>query len=166
MLNWYAAYVKSKHEFVATSELSRKGVQAYLPTIKKLNQWKDRKKLVEFPLFPGYIFVNVPSTPSHFVNVLKTRGVVSILASGHDGPVPVPQDEIESLKIMLSSGAEGLNIYPHLKNGSRVQVKRGPLKGATGTVLNSEGEHIFVVNIDILGRSLGVKVYADDLESQ
>ncbi|MDA8173553.1 MAG: UpxY family transcription antiterminator [Nitrospiraceae bacterium] len=166
MLNWYAAYVKSRHEFVAQSELGRKGVQTFLPTIKKLNQWKDRKKLVEFPLFPGYLFVNVPSYPSEFVNVLKTRGVVSILASGLDGPVPVPQDEIESLKIMLTSGGDGVNVYPHLKSGALVRVKRGPLKGARGAVMNSEGEHIFVVNIDILGRSIGIKVYANDLEPE
>lgn len=75
MFHWFALYVKSRHEFVASSELKQKGIETFLPSVMKLNQWKDRKKLVEFPLFPGYLFVHVPPSPEEFLNVLKTKAL-------------------------------------------------------------------------------------------
>ena len=161
-INWYAIYVKSKHEFVANEELGKKGIESYLPRIKKLRQWKDRKKLVEFPLFPGYLFVRVNPNPSDFVRVLKARGVVSLVSAEAGCPVAVSNEEIDSLKIIVESGSD-IDIYPHLKAGTRVCIKRGALKGAVGSIVRKESEYLFLVNIEILGRCIGVKVYADDL---
>jgi transcription antitermination factor NusG len=76
----------------------------------------------------------------------------------------VPPEEVESLKCLIGSGRE-FDIYPNYKEGMYVRVKRGPLAGAEGILKNKEDHSVFLVNIDILGRSVGVKVYADDLES-
>ena len=70
-MNWYALYVKSRHEFVVSDELHRKGVETFLPSVTKFNQWKDRKKQVETPLFPGYLFVYFEPNPVKFMNVIK-----------------------------------------------------------------------------------------------
>lgn len=64
--NWYAVYVKSRYEFVVSEELQRKGIETFLPSITKLNRWKDRKKLVEVPLFPSYLFVSIVPDPTEF----------------------------------------------------------------------------------------------------
>ena len=45
-MNWYALYVKSRHEFVAERELSRKSVETFLPVVNKLRRWKDRDKWI------------------------------------------------------------------------------------------------------------------------
>jgi transcriptional antiterminator NusG len=161
--NWYAVYVKPRHEFVAFGELQRKCVEAFLPSVKRISQWKDRKKLIEYPLFPGYVFVQVPSYPGAFLAVLKTRGVVSFIALEPGKPTPAAPEEITSLKLILESGND-IDIYPHLKEGTRVRVTSGPLKYAEGVLAKREDEYLFVVNIELLGRSVAVKICVHDIE--
>jgi transcription antitermination factor NusG len=163
--NWYALYVKSRHEFVTESELVRKGINTFLPSVKILRHWKDRKKFADFPLFPGYLFVYINAKPEKYLNVLRTKGAVHLLSTEIGCPTPVPTEEINSLKLIIASGQQ-LDIYPHLKEGSIGRIKRGPLKGAAGIIRNKADQYIFTVNIDILGRSIGVKISADDIESE
>jgi len=164
MNNWYALYVKSRHEFVTRGELLKKGIETFLPVAKKLSQWKDRKKLVEFPLFPGYLFVHIPSRPEAFLTILKTRGAIHILSLEPGSPTPVASEEISSLKLVVESGKE-FDVYTHLKEGDRVRIKRGPLAGAEGTLKVKNDQYMFLVNIELLGRSIGVTIYADDIET-
>ncbi len=161
--NWYAVYVKPRHEFVAFGELQRKGVEAFLPSVKRISQWKDRKKLIEYPLFPGYVFVQVPSYPGGFLTVLKTRGVVSFIALEPGKPTPAAPEEITSLRLVIESGND-IDIFPHLKEGTRVRVTSGPLKYAEGVLAKREDEDLFVVNIELLGRSVAVKICVHDIE--
>lgn len=163
-MNWYALYVKSRHEFVAQSELSKKNIETFLPAVRRLRQWKDRKKWLDFPLFPGYLFINVQPSPEYFLNALKTRGVISLVSTYPGCPTEVSPEEIYSLKLLVSSGKD-IDIYPHIKEGTKVRVKKGPLSGAEGTLSIKQDQHIFLVNIDLLGRSIGVKIYAEDIEA-
>jgi transcription termination/antitermination protein NusG len=162
--NWYALYVKSRHEFTVESELRRKEVDTFLPSVKLSRQWKDRKKLVDFPLFPGYLFVWIHESPEDYMNVLRTRGAVRIVSSEAGRPTPVPSGEIDSLRLIVESG-EAVDIYPHLREGTPVRVRRGPLAGAEGIITNKLDQYSLVVNVDLLGRSVGVKIHADDVES-
>jgi transcription antitermination factor NusG len=164
MKNWYVLYVKSRHEFTANNELIKKNIETFLPAVRRLRQWKDRKKWVEFPLFPGYLFINIPPRPESIVSVLKTRGAINLLSTEPGSPTPVPSEEISSLQLLLESGRD-IDIYPQLKEGARVRVKRGPLQGAEGTLERREDQYMFLINIELLGRSIGVKMYADDIEA-
>jgi len=163
-INWYAIYTKPRHEFVVHGELQKKGIESFLPIFKRLQHWKDRKKFVEFPLFPGYLFVHVQHDSAAFLNVLKTRSVVTFISSTPGNPSTVAVEEIQSLKLLLESGEE-LDVYPNLKEGELIRVKRGPLKGAEGILSVKENQYQFLVNIHLLGRSVGVKMYADELEA-
>jgi transcriptional antiterminator NusG len=162
--NWYALYVKSRHEFFIYSELVKKGMDVFLPSIKKLRQWQDRKKLVEFPIFPGYLFVKLQPISGEFLKVLKTKGVVTIVSSNPGNPSPISTQEIHSLRLLIENGKD-IDIYPQLKEGERVRIKRGLLRGAEGILVEKAEQYIFVVNIKLLGKSVGVKVYADDLDA-
>jgi transcription elongation factor/antiterminator RfaH len=162
--NWYALHVKSRHEFVVSGELQRKGIETFLPSVTKLNQWKDRKKRVEFPLFPGYLFVSIAPEPERFVNVIKTRGAVTFVSLEPGCPTTVAPEEIRALKIILA-GSEQIDIYPRLKQGNRVRVKSGVFQGAEGILAKKEGQHMLLVSIELLGRSVGVKIHADDVEA-
>ncbi len=163
MLNWYALYVKSNHEFVARDELLKKRIETFLPTTKKARQWKDRRKMIDFPIFPGYLFFRAKPSPEDFLCVLKTRGVINILSAQAGYPTPVVPEEIDSLKLLVESG-EDLDIYPHLKEGRRVRITRGPLRGAEGTLEKKDDRCTFLVNVELLGRSIGVKIYAEHIE--
>ncbi len=161
---WYAVHVKSRHEFVVHDDLLRKRQTVFSPSIQKLSQWRDRQKLIKFPLFPGYLFVQVRSSPCAFLDVLKTRGVVAFVSLQPGKPTPILSEEIEALKLMIASGKE-IDIYPSLKEGTRVRMKNGPLKHAEGIIMKRENQYLFVINIEILGRSLSVKLSARDIEA-
>lgn len=158
-----ALRVKSRHEFITNAELARKGIETFLPTITKLRQWKDRKKMVEFPLFSGYLFVHSPVDPDARVAVLKARGAVNIISYGGGSPAVVSDDEINALRLIMESGQQ-IDIYPHLHEGDRIRVTKGALKGAEGMLISKESNHVFVVNVEILSRSVGVKILADEVE--
>lgn len=161
--NWYALFVRSRHEFVTFDELQKKGVEAFLPSTTKLRRWKDRNKMVVFPLFPGYLFVHIVPDAESFMKVIKTRGTVSFVSQEPGNPASIDPEEIKTLKMMIESG-ERIEIYPDLKEGTRVRVKRGPLAGAEGILVQKSDLHLFMVNIEILGRSIGVKIHGDELE--
>jgi transcription antitermination factor NusG len=162
--NWYALSVKSRHEFVVAGELRRKGIEAFLPSVTKMSQWKDRKKRVEFPLFPGYLFVSVAPAPEEFVRVVTTRGTVRFISLETGHPTPIAGEEINALKILVNSG-EQIDVYPGLKQGSHVRVRNGILQGAAGILVRKEDDHMLLVSMEILGRSVGVKIVADDVEA-
>src|SRR5574341_1788000 len=162
--NWYAVYVRSRHEFVTAVELTRKGMETYLPAMRKVSQWKDRKKRIEFPLFPGYVFVRVPVCPGAFLEVLKTRGTVAFVALEPGTPTPISADEINSLKLVIGSGRD-IDVYPGLKEGMKVRITCGPLAGVEGILSRKKDECIFSVNVGLLGRSVLVKVTPQDIEA-
>lgn len=161
---WYVVYVRSRHEFVVHDELLRKDMEALLPSVKKSSQWKDRRKMIECPVFPGYVFVKVPAYPGAFLSVLKTRGVVAFVSLESPAPTPVDPDEIASLRLLIGSG-ENIEIYPHLKEGTRVRIKNGALRNAEGVLSKKDNGYLFSVNVELLGRSVAVKICAEDIES-
>lgn len=160
---WFALHVKPRHEFLVQGDLARNGMEVYLPVVNKLSQWKDRKKLVDFPLFPGYLFSRVLPVSDHFLELVKTRGVVRILSAVPGRPTPVPEREISALKALLASEKE-LDIHPELQAGKVVRIKSGVFEDVTG-VISKRGEQFFLhVNITMLGRCVTVKVFAGDVE--
>ena len=79
---WYAIWTRSRHEQVVREQLQRKGLEAFLPTITKWSRWKDRKKQIDWPLFPGYCFARFSGADR--LPVLKCTGVVNIVSFDGD----------------------------------------------------------------------------------
>lgn len=161
--NWYALFVRSRHEFVTSEQLRKRGIDVFLPSVTRKRRWSDRKKEVVCPLFPGYLFVYMEPSAENFLNAVKARGSVSFVGQEPGRPSPVDPREMETLRMMLA-GCDELDTYPYLNEGAPVLVKQGPLKGAKGVLARKEADHLFMVNIEILGRSVGTKVSAEDLE--
>ncbi len=162
-LLWYALSVRSRHEFVTRDELMRKGIETFLPSFTKMRQWRDRRKQVVFPVFPGYLFVHVAPQPEDFLQVIKTRGTVGIISLEPGHPTAVPSQEVEALKTVVASG-QPFDVYPGYQIGARVRVRRGPLQGAQGVLTKKDDAQQFFVNVEILGRSVGLRICAEDLE--
>jgi transcription antitermination factor NusG len=162
-VDWFALHVRSRHEFAVEHELITKGVEVFLPAIKKIRQWKDRKKLLNSPLFPGYLFIRTLPQPEVLSSVMHTRGVVSVISGAVGRPVPVPEEEINTLKLLLGTGAQ-VDVYPHLKEGVRVRVRRGLLRGVEGIITRKDGRFALLVSIEILGRSAGVPLSPEDVD--
>jgi transcription antitermination factor NusG len=161
---WYAVHVKSRHEFRVRDRLKKAGIEAFLPVVERINRWKDRRKLVSFPLFPGYLFVHIHKIYEEMLTVLKTHGVVRFLGITPGEPEAVSEEQIISLKRLLEN-KEAIDPYPYLKEGQRVRIKRGPLKGVEGLLVEKAGKHILVLSVDILRQGLSLKIDASDVES-
>lgn len=162
-LNWYCIYVKSKHEFKVLDRLTKAGVETFLPAVERLRRWKDRKKLVKFPLFPGYLFVCIEKSYELMLRVLKTPGVVTFIKNHYGEPEPVPEEEIIPLRKAIENGKE-IDPYPYLKEGQQIKIKSGPLAGATGILKKKEKQHYLILSIHMLQRSISVKIDASEVE--
>lgn len=157
---WYAAHVRSRHEKLVAEELSAKSISHYLPLIEKRKQWSDRRMLVKEPVFPGYLFVNISLDVR--ADVLETRGVVQLV--GSNGKLwPVPDDEIEAIRMALNGGLK-CDPYPYLKVGNEVYVTRGSLKGYHGVLIEKNKKHRLVLSIHLIGQALSVEIDAADVK--
>jgi transcription elongation factor/antiterminator RfaH len=160
---WYAVYVKSRHEFRVHELLTKAHIETFLPTVEMLRRWKDRKKLVTFPLFPGYLFVYIQKSKDDILSVLKTHGVVRFVSAEPGKPSAVPEVQIESLKKLVDSKIP-LEPYPYLKEGQRVRIKSGSLAGVEGILEKRKGQHMLVLSVDILRQGASLKIEAFDVE--
>ena len=159
---WYVLHTKSRFENVVHDGLLKKNIEVYLPKIKVQSKRRDRRLMIRIPLFPGYVFVKTDLHPYHHLDIVKTVGAVRLIGT-KDGPVPVPEDTIESLKIMVSVD-QPIMTGNRLKKGDRVMVLNGPLAGVTGTFVRYRGKGRVVVNIEALGQYAGVDVDENDVE--
>jgi transcription elongation factor/antiterminator RfaH len=160
--NWYALHTRSRFENVVLDGLTRKEIEVFLPKITVRSKRTDRKKMIQVPLFPGYLFVNTSLDPYSHLDVVKTIGVVKMVGN-RQGPVPISHESIESLKIMVQGNQEILT-GSEFKQGDRVMVIAGPFAGVTGVFARYRGKGRVVVNIEALGQYAAVDVSEDDIE--
>jgi len=156
-LKWYAIHSRSRHEDVVLNGLKKKLIEAFLPKMQVMSRRKDRRKTILVPILPGYVFVHSDLNLYQYWDILKTYGVVRIL--GIQGkPVPVKDEEIESLKTLHGTDRTVRN-QAYMKEGDRVMIMEGPLKGLTGFYLRHKGKaDKVVISIELLQRSLAVEV--------
>ncbi len=160
-MKWYAVHTRSRHEKQVDLLLNGKGIESFLPLINTLSRRKDRKKSVDIPLFPGYLFVH--AVEDALSNVKYTRGVARIIGTDIDKPTPVPDKQILDIKKILESDVK-LDPYPNLKKGTSVRLKSGPLKGVEGILVERKGSYNIVIHIDLLQNGAAAEVSIADVE--
>jgi transcription antitermination factor NusG len=156
---WYALRTRSRHEKVVRDQLASQGIEPLLPTVKRLSQWKDRKKEVEVPLFSGYCFVRFAQQQK--LPVLKTVGVVDIVGGGNR-PEPIPEEEIVALQKLMTSVLP-YDPHPYLYEGMSVEVIRGPLQGVRGILLRKEKRHRLILGVRLIQQAAAVEIDVRDI---
>jgi transcriptional antiterminator NusG len=151
---WFALRIRSKHERVASEHLRHRGYEEFSPTYRAETQWSDRKKMADRFLFPGYVFCRLD--PNHRLPVLTIPGVVGIVGFGQ-GASPIPDSEIERIRMMTGSGLL-VTPWPYLEVGQMVVLERGPLAGLEGILEEVKGEARLVVSIELLQRSVSTEI--------
>lgn len=157
-LHWYALRTKSRHEKFVRDQLHKQGIEPLLPTVKRLSQWKDRKKEIEVPLFSGYCFVRFGNGGK--LPVQKVVGVLEVVGSKR--PEPIPEEEIESLKTLMTSVLP-YDPHPYLCEGMKVEVARGPLQGVHGLLLRKEKRHRLVIGVRLIQQAASVEIDVNDV---
>lgn len=161
-LNWYALHTRARHERVVEHRLREQGLETFLPTVMEVHRWTDRKKKVEVPLFACYVFVRCGLTPEDRTRVFRVESVLGFVGVRGAG-TPIPDEQIESVRMLLSQETP-CRSHPFLKVGQRVRVRGGALDGVEGVFLSENGDRSLIISVDVIQRSLAVRIDGYDVE--
>jgi transcription antitermination factor NusG len=159
---WYCIQTRPRHEKKVNEDLQSLGFSTYLPLMDQIHQWSDRRQSVEVPLFPRYLFLRSEYTAQVHHAVIRRWGVNQFV--GIRGiALPIPDHEIASIEILLRRHVP-VEPHPFLKVGERVRCKGGALDGLEGILVAKNRDYSLVVSIELLQRSLAVRIEGYDLE--
>ena len=161
MKNWYAIYTKPRSEKKVAELLLKKELEHYLPLIKNMRQWSDRKRLVEAPLFPSYIFVHIDDKEYYFVR--EINGFVKFITFDNK-LVTVPEWQIEAIRRYVKTGEEIIVDEENYTVGKLVRVTRGGMKGLHGRLVEVLGKQRVKVEIESIQQCLFLTIPLGSLE--
>jgi len=152
--SWFAVRVKSRCEKSVAMMVEGKGIETFLPLYQYRHSWSDRQKLVELPLFAGYVFCRL--NPAHRLRVLIVPGVVHFVGIGKT-PIAIDETEIAALQAAVKSGLP-TDPCPYLEIGQRVVLEDGPLAGVEGIYTGSSKNERIIVSMTLLKRSVSIAI--------
>ena len=151
---WYAIYTRSRYEKKVSMELEERGLEHFLPLVPQLRYWKDRKKIVNMPIFPGYVFVNIKI--SEKIRVLQANGVVRFIEF-NGAPSPIPDAQIEDVRQLLKY-PDRVETASYFNCGDPVEITAGPFSGIRGKIIHSRGKQRLLVGIEIIHQAISVEI--------
>jgi transcription antitermination factor NusG len=157
--HWYAVYTSANHEKRVAEQMAQRSVEHFLPQYGSVRRWKDRRVLLDLPLFPGYVFVRLALRDR--LRVLKIPSVVRLVGFGGE-PAALPDEIVIRLREGLVGGLRA-EPHPYLNVGKRVRLVRGALSGTEGILLRKKGRIRVVVSIELIARSVSVEVDLADI---
>ena len=158
--DWLVVYTRPRWEKKVDMLLQTNGIESFCPVRKVENQWADRKKIVELPLFSSYVFVKINSREEY--KVRQTLGVLNfIYYMGR--PAKIRDTEIDKIRDWMAN-------YPDLEVvdlttisiGDRVSIKNGVFTNQQGSVIKVQGKSVLMV-LDNLECALVSRVDASNL---
>ena len=156
---WLVLRTKSRQENIVENSLKKKQINVFLPKHRQIRIRKDRRKILELPLFSGYIFVQ--PEPSQFEHLRCIPGSCGLVLTGSE-PAKMPESDLESIRIMISSGAM-LSVHEELIPGKKVEVLSGPFKGVQGELVQIRNKRRLLINAHVLGKSVDVEIDPDQI---
>ncbi|MDD5640757.1 MAG: UpxY family transcription antiterminator [Syntrophales bacterium] len=160
---WYVIHTCCHHEGRVEERLRQKGLEVFLPRCLRASRRRDRKKLLQVPLFPGYLFVQDLLENFTYRDIIRLPGVVRILTNS--GRLqPVPRETIESIRLALTSNRP---YYPDscLKKGERVRVAEGPLAGVVGIIAEAKDQkRKVIIEVELFRRAMAVEIEDEAVE--
>jgi transcription antitermination factor NusG len=152
--SWFAIRVKSRCEWAVSEALRQKGFEEFLPLYWSRRRWSDRVKLLQLPLFSGYLFCRFSLADR--VPILSTPGVVLIVGSGRT-PLPIDTNEVEAIRKAVESGQKVVP-WSRLEVGRTVRIEEGPLSGLEGVLLRFKGTNQLILSVQLLQRAVAVEI--------
>jgi transcription termination/antitermination protein NusG len=151
---WFALRVRPNYEKPVATALRGKGFQEFLPLVRSRRQWSDRVKIMDLPLFPGYLFCRL--NLEERMPLVTTPGFLYLVGVGKN-PEPVDESEIAAIQSVVRSGLP-VTPWPSLMVGQKVQLQHGPLRGLEGVLTKIANQHRMFVSVTLLKRSISVEV--------
>lgn len=161
-LSWYALRTRPRHEKRVHTELQTKSVDCYLPLVDERHTWSDRQKIVKVPLFPGYVFTRIHNDISHRTLILRTTGVLGFIGVRGIGTA-IPEEQIQAIQSVLEAKIPHFS-HPFLDVGKKVRIIGGSLDGIQGIIISRNRDASLVISIELIQRSIAIRVFGYDLE--
>jgi transcription antitermination factor NusG len=160
--NWFAVSTKARHEKRVVEQFEEKHVRTFLPLLRQIHKWSDRQEKVDVPMFSCYAFVHMVQTNEERLKVLRTPGVLGFVGYERQG-TPIPPEQIESLRTAIS---KSIPCFPHpfVSAGRRVRIRGGALDGVEGILVRQGSDQSLVVSVELLQRSVAIRVEGYDIE--
>ena len=149
---WYLLYTKPRHEKKVNCQLTQLDINSFLPTKKVIRNWHDRKKLIDEPLFPSYIFIFLNDI-KHYYASMETDGSLYYVRSGKNIS-RISEKEINNIKLATSCGQNVDVSEKPFKIGESVVISKGALTGLSCEIIQFNGDQKLLVRVDLLQRSL------------
>jgi len=155
-LEWFALRTRPRHEKMVAQQLETGGLEAFLPLCAQVRSWSDRRKIVELPLFPGYLFVRTSQIVQERVRVFRARGVLGFVGPNNQA-TPIPAQQIEAVRSLTQSQAD-IRPHPYLNIGQRVRIQNGALQGLEGILIRVANDQSLIVSVDLIQRSVVIRL--------
>lgn len=154
--SWYALLTRARHEKFVAQKLLERGITSFVPLVKEVRHWSDRRRSLELPLFNCYVFAQLTPTSQGRLAALRIDGVFRLVGARAEGTA-IPDEQIDAVK-RLVEGCLPWHSHPFLKIGQRVRIRSGALEGVEGILLSRSGESTLVVSIEAIQRSLAIRI--------
>ena len=149
---WYVIYTKPRHEKKVHSCLAEKNLNSFLPTKKVLRIWHDRKKYVDEPLFPSYIFIYLNDLNNYYEGI-NADGSLYYVKTGKE-IARINESVVNNIRL-VTDGAEEVEVSDkRFQPGEQLYISKGPLTGLSCEVVKSDNKNKLLVRIDLLQRNI------------
>jgi len=155
---WMVIHTKSRQEKILAADLDVLSVAHYLPLVRSIQYYGNRKVAVEKPLFPGYLFLRGSLDQAYQAD--RTKRVAHIIQVSDQKQIDW---ELRNLFLALTQMAP-LQAYPFLKAGMRVEVRSGPFRGLQGVIDERSKNDRLILQVNTLGRAVSLEIDGSLLE--
>ena len=154
VIGWHVLYVKSRWEKKVYNSLRNISLDSFLPRVKVICRWNDRKKVILKPLFPSYVFVNINSS-LEFHKALSVNGACAYIRFGKEY-ARVTEKEINQIKLLVGDkNITDIETNAELpKVGEIRKITYGPLNGLDCEIIKINNEYKIVVKIKSLHQNI------------
>ncbi|NCD71678.1 transcription termination/antitermination protein NusG [Mucilaginibacter agri] len=153
-VGWYLIYTRPRHEKKVAEYLKILNLEYFLPTVRTLKVWASKKKYVNLPLFPSYIFIKLQGVED-YIETTHLPGVLYYIRT--DNQIAEISESIVSKLKALSSKKLNEDFEVSSENfdqGMIADIDSGPLKGFPCEVIQYKGKYQMLVRVELLQRNI------------
>lgn len=160
-MSWYLVQTKPNAHALAERNLQRQGLSTFLPMQEVTGRKSSRFVNKIRPLFPGYLFVEVPEGQAPWRSINGTLGVARLVRFG-EMPEPVPEGLVAALRARCD--ADGHFVAPNeLSAGDAIEIARGPFAHFVAEVEKVSPDQRVWVLLDLMGQKTRVSLEGDQV---
>ena len=161
-MHWHLAHTKPRQEALALQQLQQQGYPCYLPTLRVEKVRQGALVVVQEPLFPRYLFIQLGEEASarSWGPVRSTRGVSKLVMFGQQ---PARVDDALVAELRAREALQEAQPLRQFVPGDRVQLVDGAFAGVEGVFQHADGERRVMVLIELLSRPVQVPVPVGNL---